>query len=123
MKAVRPKRRPGRPATGRDPLVALRLPAEVIARLDQMARDRGFSRSQFFRILLEKGEEALRRKQIRVAKAQERNAAIVAAVIAQPPEPEPEPVNIASSRYGRRRMTPEEIKAAADRATRPRPRR
>jgi hypothetical protein len=117
MVPVIPKKRPGRPATGRDPLVAFRLPAEVIDRLDQMARDRGVSRSHFFRTLLDKGEEALRRKQQRLKKAQAR---IVAAVLAEPPEPpEPEPAPVNHHRRGyRRQMTADEVKAAADRAQR-----
>jgi hypothetical protein len=99
--------------------VAIRLPVDVIKRIDQWARDRGVSRSHFFRVLLEEGAQALRRKQTRAAKAEKRNAAIVEPVLAES-EPEPEPAPIVSASRGRRGMTPGEVKAAADRAERSR---
>ncbi|MPZ31453.1 MAG: ribbon-helix-helix protein, CopG family [Rhodospirillales bacterium] len=43
------KRRPGRPATGVDPLVTVRLPAEMIAALDQRAAAEAVSRSEIIR--------------------------------------------------------------------------
>jgi len=52
---VIPKKR-GRPATGKDPLVALRLPAEMIAEVDDWAaRNAVASRSGAIRALIEKG--------------------------------------------------------------------
>jgi hypothetical protein len=98
--------------------VAFRLPAVVIERIDQWALERGVSRSHFFRVLLEEGEQALRRKKRR---AEARNAAIVAAVLANPPQSDPEPASVVTNVHrSRRRMTPEEVRAAADRAERPR---
>jgi len=49
------KRGRGRPATGRDPLVALRLPPEMIKAIDDWAARNGESRSQAMRALLERG--------------------------------------------------------------------
>lgn len=49
-----PKKR-GRPATGKDPLVTLRLPEEMIAALDGRASDAGVSRSEAMRQLIEAG--------------------------------------------------------------------
>jgi hypothetical protein len=48
MKAVEPKKR-GRPATGRDPLVGVRLPRETITALDAWANAQGISRSEAVR--------------------------------------------------------------------------
>ena len=49
-----PKKR-GRPATGKDPLVTLRLPAPMIAALAERAEAAGVSRSQTMRQLIEAG--------------------------------------------------------------------
>jgi len=52
---VIPKKR-GRPATGKDPLVALRLPPAMIRTIDEWARRSGaMSRSSAIRALIEVG--------------------------------------------------------------------
>jgi hypothetical protein len=51
---VKPKKR-GRPATGKDPQVAARIPVEVIAVLDGWAAEHGVSRSEAVRRLIERG--------------------------------------------------------------------
>jgi hypothetical protein len=53
---IRKKR--GRPATGKDPLVALRMPPDLILDLDQWAVDRDLSRSSAIRKLLEQALSA-----------------------------------------------------------------
>jgi hypothetical protein len=54
---VIPKKR-GRPATGKDPLIALRMPPGLIRDLDQWAVDRDLSRSSAIRKLLEQALSA-----------------------------------------------------------------
>jgi hypothetical protein len=49
------KKRPGRPATGRDPTFALRLPRALIERVDDWAKKNGVSRSAAIRAFIEKG--------------------------------------------------------------------
>ena len=49
--AVKPKKR-GRPATGRDPLVGIRLPPSVIERIDAWAAERGVNRSEAIRAMI-----------------------------------------------------------------------
>lgn len=49
---VIPKRR-GRPATGRDPLISLRLPAYMISAVEAWARGKGLSRSEAVRQMIE----------------------------------------------------------------------
>jgi hypothetical protein len=49
------KRGPGRPATGRDPTLGGRVPAEIITELDAYAAKAGISRSDAMRRLLEAG--------------------------------------------------------------------
>jgi Arc/MetJ-type ribon-helix-helix transcriptional regulator len=51
--SVKRKRR-GRPATGVDPLVGVRLPSEMLSRLDRWATDVGLNRSEAIRRLLER---------------------------------------------------------------------
>lgn len=53
-KKVIPKKR-GRPATGRDPLIALRLPAELVKAVDKWAAKRGINRSSAIRQWIEIG--------------------------------------------------------------------
>jgi hypothetical protein len=54
----RKKKPVGRPATGHDPTVALRLPKEKIAAVDKWAEKNGVStRSEALRMLVEKGLE------------------------------------------------------------------
>jgi len=51
-----PKKRPGRPATGTDPLVSARLPEAVITAIDEWAERHGAeSRSEAIRRLVELG--------------------------------------------------------------------
>jgi hypothetical protein len=52
---VAPKKRRGRPATGKDPHVAARMPAELIARIEAWAEANDTSRSDAFRRLVELG--------------------------------------------------------------------
>lgn len=48
-----PLKRPrGRPRTGRDPTMSLRLPERVIRELDELASSRGLARSQMARELI-----------------------------------------------------------------------
>jgi metal-responsive CopG/Arc/MetJ family transcriptional regulator len=46
-----------RPATGKDPLVAARLPPKMIASLDKWAKASSVSRSEAIRQLIERGLE------------------------------------------------------------------
>jgi predicted DNA-binding protein len=57
---VVPKRKPGRPATGRDPVTAIRLSPEIRARLDNWRRQQEDlpSRSEAIRRLVELGLKA-----------------------------------------------------------------
>jgi Ribbon-helix-helix protein, copG family len=43
------KRGPGRPATGRDPMLTFRSPAELTAALDEAAKAEGLSRGKVIR--------------------------------------------------------------------------
>jgi predicted DNA-binding protein len=43
------KKRRGRPPTGQDPVIALRLPKDEIARLDKWAKAQGLTRSEAVR--------------------------------------------------------------------------
>jgi hypothetical protein len=47
------KRKPGRPATGVDPLVGVRFPISSIAQIDAWAAERKISRSEAIRRLVE----------------------------------------------------------------------
>ena len=58
---VIPKRKLGRPATGRDPLVALRVPKAVIERLDEWSTEAGISRSEAIRHMIEDGLKKVRK--------------------------------------------------------------
>jgi Arc/MetJ-type ribon-helix-helix transcriptional regulator len=54
-----PKRKRGRPATGRDPLITLRIPEELASQIDEWrARYEGMDRSAALRILLQRGLQA-----------------------------------------------------------------
>jgi predicted DNA-binding protein len=53
---VIPKKR-GRPATGKDPLVAVRLPPKMITALDKWAAREGLTRSAAVRQMIERGLE------------------------------------------------------------------
>ena len=52
---VRPKRKPGRPATGKDPLFAIRIPVELIARVEAWAKPDNLTRSEAIRRLIDLG--------------------------------------------------------------------
>ena len=53
-KSAKPKKRKrGRPATGRDPMIGLRLPKNDIARLDKQATKMGCTRSEAIRRAIE----------------------------------------------------------------------
>jgi hypothetical protein len=54
-KKAAPKRKPGRPATGRDPVTALRLPPVLLEQIDSWASERDISRSDAMRQLIEAG--------------------------------------------------------------------
>jgi hypothetical protein len=58
---VAPKKSRGRPATGRDPHVAARMPAELIARIEAWAKANHTTRSDAFRRLVEMGLESKKR--------------------------------------------------------------
>jgi len=53
--ASQKKRGPGRPATGHDPVTAIRLSPELRMRVDQWGADRGLGRSEAIRALIEQG--------------------------------------------------------------------
>src|SRR5580704_14429910 len=55
---VAPKRKPGRPATGRDPVVSGRVPPEVIKEMDAWASDVGGTRSTAIAHLLKAGVDS-----------------------------------------------------------------
>jgi hypothetical protein len=58
---VMSKRKPGRPATGRDPLIALRVPRETIRAIDKWGGER-VSRSEAIRTLIEIGLASKRKR-------------------------------------------------------------
>jgi hypothetical protein len=52
-RSAKPKKRGrGRPATGRDPMIGLRLPKAEIASLDKWAKANGYTRSEAIRMLV-----------------------------------------------------------------------
>jgi Arc/MetJ-type ribon-helix-helix transcriptional regulator len=51
--AVKPKKR-GRPATGKDPLIGVRIRPPLVTQIDQWAADEQVSRSEAIRRLIEK---------------------------------------------------------------------
>jgi len=65
------KRGRGRPATGHDPVMTVRLPAALTERIDKHAESRGESRSDVMRRLLEDG---LARESASAAGARKRKA-------------------------------------------------
>jgi hypothetical protein len=94
MKNVQQKRlRRGRPATGRAPIIALRLSAEEIQLVDEFAAEWHVDRSKALRTLLREGFAACSRKQKRAKAAQRRAAAvneeIIADVLAEADNPAP----------------------------------
>jgi hypothetical protein len=59
VKRVRVRKRMGRPPTGTQPLLSVRFPAELIARIDAYAKEQKVSRSTALRTLV---TEALDRR-------------------------------------------------------------
>jgi hypothetical protein len=55
---VQPKRRRGRPATGKDPLLTVRAPREIIEAIDDWAAKQDTTRSDAVRRLVEIGLKA-----------------------------------------------------------------
>jgi hypothetical protein len=55
MKVTTKKRGRGRPATGKDPLIAFRLAKDGIARVDRWAAANGYTRSEAIRVLIDQG--------------------------------------------------------------------
>ena len=53
-----PKKRPGRPATGRDPQIVVRMPATLIANVDEWGMSNDIARSEAIRRLVELGLKA-----------------------------------------------------------------
>jgi hypothetical protein len=49
------KKKPGRPATGNDPLISARVPSEIVAAIDAWADKKGATRSEAIRRLVELG--------------------------------------------------------------------
>src|SRR5262245_12425642 len=94
MKNVKQKRRRGRPATGHTPVIALRLAADEIQIVDEIAAELGYDRSKAVRKLLRKGIAAYRRKQQRAKTKRRRieaaNREIVEDVLAGRYADEPE---------------------------------
>ncbi len=54
-KSNKVKKKPGRPATGKDPLVSARVPTETVAAITQWALKNGGTRSEAIRRLVELG--------------------------------------------------------------------
>ena len=52
---VHPKKRMGRPATGKNPLLSARVPKELIDRVEKWAKLHAISRSEAVRRLIERG--------------------------------------------------------------------
>jgi Arc/MetJ-type ribon-helix-helix transcriptional regulator len=69
---VHPKKRRGRPATGKDPLISARLPQELIDHVEAWATANSASRSEAIRRLLELGLAGIAKPR---AKPSEKNAA------------------------------------------------
>jgi hypothetical protein len=57
ISAKQKKQRPGRPATGVDPMIGLRAGKELTAAIDAWAKANSVSRSEAIRRLVEKGLE------------------------------------------------------------------
>jgi hypothetical protein len=52
--AVHQKRRRGRPATGRDPAITVRVPQNILTRVEKWAKANNCSRSTAVAVMLEK---------------------------------------------------------------------
>src|SRR3954454_16853046 len=96
MKTVipKPKRKLGRPATGRDPVVTMRLPPELAAWVEEWRSQwEALGRSSAIRILIYRGlvaSDKLDRKTGRVSEPSWEGKSYKKYVRAEPP-PEPEP--------------------------------
>ena len=55
---VHPKKRRGRPATGKDPLLSARLPAKLIETIELIAASETLSKSEAVRQLIERGVQS-----------------------------------------------------------------
>jgi hypothetical protein len=55
---VHPKKRRGRPATGKDPLLSARLPAKLIETIESIAASETLSKSEAVRQLIERGVQS-----------------------------------------------------------------
>jgi hypothetical protein len=55
IKVIPKKRRRGRPATGRDPVLALRISDDLREKVDRWAASRKMTRSKAIRALIDKG--------------------------------------------------------------------
>jgi hypothetical protein len=60
--SAKQKRRPGRPATGVDPMIGVRAGMELIAEIDKWAEANSVSRSEAIRRLVEQALSASRKK-------------------------------------------------------------
>lgn len=105
MKTVAPERRkPGRPATGRDPHVPLRLPQRLLDDIDRWRADSGMTRSAAIRHLI------MFALYVPPKKGRSRSTKL-------PAVPEPEPaVEAYRPRRVPRGLSAEEIAAAVERA-------
>ena len=63
------KKKIGRPATGHDPAVTVRIPAEVLKKVEKWAKANGFSRSAAIAFFLELGFDTAIAKRARKPKA------------------------------------------------------
>jgi hypothetical protein len=54
IKVIQKKKR-GRPATGRDPVMAIRLPEKLRVAVDHWAADKKITRSEAIRLLIDRG--------------------------------------------------------------------
>jgi hypothetical protein len=129
----KPKRRPGRPAIGRDPLITLRLPVDLIARIDRWQGEyEGMTRSTALRSLIELGLRTPKAKRAELVDPKdpfgkwtppkrytraEPDPKYGPRRAVRAPQPEPEPVSYTPKRRGvAKPMSKDAIAAAADRA-------
>jgi|tagenome__1003787_1003787.scaffolds.fasta_scaffold18473366_2 Arc/MetJ-type ribon-helix-helix transcriptional regulator len=86
------RKRRGRPATGRDPVSAVRLPAELTASVDKWSEDHETNRSEAIRRLVELGltirTKAKQPSPLRAARAKELATKAIAKIIDRQAAPE-----------------------------------